>query len=604
MFKSIRIKFITVYFLLVFIAMIIAGIFIVTVFEDNQLKQVEKSMKAQAQSILDFSPTIREGNWSQLGDEEKSELLTKAPIHATNNRVYIIDTTKVYPEIISTNIGQDERLIGESAYNIPQLSSRLIVEATRGNEPPPINNEDMTLKYLAYPIRNDEEKVKGVIYITYDLQNINDTISETKTIFIEATLLALGITVILGFMIASSITEPIKDVTIKAEKMAEGDFKQYVDVRSDDEIGQLASMFNLLTKKLDTTISEIFREKSKMETIFNYMADGVIAVDIKGKISHANPIAKNILKVNEGDLKNKDYDQIISSINKYLTLKNIIQSEDLKGKQLIETESSTYMARFAPYLNEGDEFGGIIIVFQDITEQQNLDNLRREFVANVSHELKTPITTIKSYTETLLGGALDSKDLSMQFLNVVNDECDRMARIVRDLLQLSNFDNKEVEWEKEYISLESLLLKSYTKMELSVKEKNQQVKIDIDDHVPEIYADKDAIEQVILNILSNAIKYTPENGMIKMKVKKQTETVKLIIEDNGIGIPKEDLERIFERFYRVDKARSRDLGGTGLGLSISKRIVESHNGQINIDSKYGNGTIVTVILPIKDDINS
>ncbi|MBS4538502.1 HAMP domain-containing protein [Clostridium sp. D2Q-11] len=603
MFKSIRIKFITVYFLLVFIAMIIAGIFIVTVFEKNQLKQVESSMKAQAQSILAFSPTIKEGSWDKLGDEEKSDLLTKSPIYTTDNRVYIVDTTKVSPEIISTNIGQEERLIGESAYNIPQISPTLIVEASNGNEIFEYN-EEMTLRDLAYPIKNEEGEVRGVIYIIYDLKNINDTISETKTIFIEATLLALAITVILGFMIASSITEPIKDVTVKAEKMAEGDFKQYVDVKSDDEIGQLASMFNLLTRKLDTTISEIFREKSKMETIFNYMADGVIAVDIKGRISHANPIAKNILKVKGEDLKNKDYDEIISSVNKYLTLKNIIQNEDLKGKQMIETETSTYMARFAPYLNEGDEFGGIIIVFQDITEQQNLDNLRREFVANVSHELKTPITTIKSYTETLLDGALESKDLSIQFLGVVNDECDRMSRIVRDLLQLSNFDNKEVKWEKEFISLSDLLLKSYTKLEISIKEKKQEIKIDVDDNVPLVYADKDAIEQVILNILSNAIKYTPENGFIEVKGVKQSEAVKIIIEDNGIGIPKEDLERIFERFYRVDKARSRDLGGTGLGLSISKRIIESHNGKINIESEYGKGTRVNITLPIKDNLDS
>lgn len=602
MFKSIKIKFITVYFLLVFIAMIISAIFIVTVFEDNQLRQAEKSMKSQAQSILAFSPTIKEGDWNQLGDEEKITLLDNAPIYNTDNRVYIIDTTKVAPEIISTNIGQEERLIGENAYNISQVYPKLIIEASQGKEVL-TDDEDMTLKYLAYPIEY-EDQVKGVIYITYDLENINETISETKTILIEATLLALAITIILGFMIASSITEPIKDVTIKAQKMSEGDFKQHVDVKSDDEIGQLASMFNLLTEKLDITISEIFREKSKMETIFKYMADGVIAVDINGEIAHANLIAKNILKVDEEDLEIKGYDEIIYPVNKHLTIKNIIQSEDLKGKRMIEIDSSTYMARFAPYLNEGDDFGGIIIVFQDITEQQNLDNLRREFVANVSHELKTPITTIKSYTETLINGALDNKDLSIQFLNVINDESDRMHRIVKDLLQLSNFDNKDIQWEKEYISLNDLLLKSYTKLELSIKEKNQQVKIDIEEDLPLIYADKDAVEQVILNILSNAIKYTPENGLIEINITKQIETVKITIKDNGIGIPKPDLKRIFERFYRVDKARSRDLGGTGLGLPISKRIVESLNGHINIESKYGDGTRVNIILPIKDNIES
>ncbi|WP_130805405.1 sensor histidine kinase [Senegalia massiliensis] len=598
MFRSIKSKFIIIYFLLVFIAMVIAGIFIVTVFERNQLNEADKSIRAQAQSILNFSPTIKEANWDELGEQEKSELLTKAPIYSTDNRVYIIDNTKVAPEIISSNIGQEERLIGENAYNIPQISPKLIVEASKGKEELR-TNEDMTLKSFAYPIITEEDKVEGIIYIIYDLSHINKTISDTKTIFIESTLLALAITVVLGFMIASSITEPIKDVTIKAQKMAEGDFKQYVEVRSGDEIGQLASMFNLLTEKLDNTISEIFREKSKMEAIFNYMADGVIAVDITGKIAHANPIAKNILNISEKDIEDKSYDEVIMPINKYMTLKNIIQSKSLKGKQLIETKDSTYMARFAPYLSQSSEFSGIIIVFQDMTEQYKLDNLRREFVANVSHELKTPITTIKSYTETILDGAIEDKELSIQFLNVVNDECDRMSRIVSDLLQLSNFDNKEVEWEKEYISLEKLVNTIVMKLELTIKEKQQKVNIYIKKHLNDIYADKDAIEQVIINILSNSIKYTPDNGIINIILNSKDNSNEIIIEDNGMGIPKEDINRIFDRFYRVDKARSRDLGGTGLGLSIAKRIVESHNGQINIESEYEKGTKVIITLPIK-----
>ncbi|MGO1369874.1 MAG: ATP-binding protein [Senegalia sp. (in: firmicutes)] len=597
MFRSIKSKFIIIYFLLVFIAMVIAGIFVVTVFERNQLNEADNSIRAQAQSILNFSPTIKEAKWNELEEEEKSELLTKAPIYSTDNRVYIIDNTKIAPEIISSNIGQEERLIGENVYNIPQISPKLIVEASKGEEIL-TTNEGMSLKYFAYPIKTEQGLVEGIIYIIYDLEHINQTIAETKTIFSEATLLALAITIVLGFLIANSITEPIKDVTIKAQKMAEGDFKQYVEVKSDDEIGQLAGMFNLLTKKLDSTISEIFREKSKMETIFDYMADGVIAVDVTGKISHANSVAKNILNITDKDIESKDYDEIMIGINKYLALKNIIDTESLRGKQIIETKDSTYMARFAPYLNQGSEFSGIVIVFQDITEQYNLDNLRREFVANVSHELKTPITTIKSYTETILEGAIDDKDLSISFLNVVNDECDRMTRIVSDLLQLSNFDNKQIEWEKEYISLENLINKILMKLEITINEKNQKVNMYIKKDLKDIYADKDAIEQVIINILSNAFKYTSEGGFINITLNSNNNTNEIIIEDNGMGIPKKDLNRIFERFYRVDKARSRDLGGTGLGLSIAKRIIESHEGKIDIESEYEKGTKVIITLPI------
>ena len=224
--------------------------------------------------------------------------------------------------------------------------------------------------------------------------------------------------------------------------------------------------------------------------------------------------------------------------------------------------------------------------------------MRKEFVANVSHELKTPITTIKSYTETLMeNDDLDEK-LSYKFLTVIDNECDRMTRIVRALLQLSNLDYKKTKWKKVNIDVEKLIRDSCMKLDLSIKEKKHLLIIDIEDDLPNVVGDKDGIEQVLLNIISNAIKYTPEHGEISITAKKIDENVSIQIKDNGMGIPEKDLERIFERFYRVDKARSRELGGTGLGLSITKSLVEAHGGQIYVESVFGKGTKFTILLPM------
>ena len=255
--------------------------------------------------------------------------------------------------------------------------------------------------------------------------------------------------------------------------------------------------------------------------------------------------------------------------------------------------------RYAPYINEKEEIGGVVIVFQDITEQHKLDNMRKEFVANVSHELKTPITTIKSYAETLMKYDDIEKEMSCKFLSVIDDECDRMTRIVQDLLQLSNLDYNKRNWNKVEYPVERLINDVCLKLDFAFKEKNHELDLNIE-KIPDFTIDKDGIEQVILNIVSNSIKYTPENGKINILAKQQDNMAVITVKDNGVGIPEEDKERIFERFYRVDKGRSRDLGGTGLGLSIATQIVEAHGGEMKLKSEYGVGTEVDIIIPIND----
>ncbi len=598
MFKSIRWKFITIYFLLVFIAMVIVGVFIVEKFQENLENQITENMESHIKTLFQISNEISNDDWEKVRDDIK-ESVANLPIDVSEN-FYIIYNSEMpdMPEIIAANINVNkyDSIIGTNAYENRTLKEDIIYNALNGQKI--IRNDKANMiKHLAYPVKDEVGHVEGIIYVTSNLEDMYTTLNDAKGILTNATVLALLITVFLGFFIANSITGPIKDVTVKAASMAKGNFDQVVEVKSNDEIGQLASMFNYLTLKLKKTMSEVYREKSKLDTIFTYMADGVIAVNLKGDIIHANPIAMNMLKLTQEDINTKKHDELFVNYNTKLTLKYIQRANRWKGSQLLEIDSSVYKAKFASFRNKNNEIGGLIIVLQDVTEQQKLENMRKEFVANVSHELKTPITTIKSYTETLIDNGIDNEELTNQFLNVINSECDRMDRIVRDLLQLSNLDYKQTKWNKVSLSIEDLLRETFFKIKIAADEKLQSLNLTIKEPIPNIIGDKDRLEQVVLNVISNAIKYTPESGLIDVFARVDDGNVIITVKDNGLGIPENDIDRIFERFYRVDKARSRELGGTGLGLSIAKQITQHHGGTIKIRSKYKVGTEVDIILP-------
>ena len=598
MFSSIKWKFVTVYLLLVLMAMIIVGVFIVQRFEAQQLENRKNTLIKQIETLISSSDYLSQDNWLEYV-EDIQNTLNRWRFSGTEV-LYIIYDIDIPRIIASSHIKYDE-INGANALAYKSLDPSLIYTAYNGEIADATKesfNENTIFQHVAYPVVNEIGQVRGILYMTDDIQDLYRTIDATKTILISATMLALIITVILGFLIASSITEPIRDVTKKAEKMAKGDFEQFVEVKSDDEMGQLASMFNYLTLKLKDTIQEMDLEKSKLNTIFNYMADGVIAVDTNGQLIHANPVAIKILnleKIKDELLhRQRPFPMEIMDLDSI----DFNDPDTYEGSKMVTIKDSVYQLKYAPFRNEKNNVGGIIIVFQDITEHHKLDNMRKEFVANVSHELKTPITTIKSYTETLMDYKDMDPELSYKFLTVIDNECDRMTRIVRDLLQLSNLDYNKTEWKKVECQVKDFIEDIILKLEFSIKEKNHRLTLNIEDDLPNIVIDKDGIEQVILNVISNAIKYTPEGGHIEVAVSKKDDRMVVRVKDNGIGIPEEDVDRIFERFYRVDKGRSRELGGTGLGLSIAKEIVEANGGQIKLSSKFGVGTEVDIVLPI------
>ena len=329
-------------------------------------------------------------------------------------------------------------------------------------------------------------------------------------------------------------------------------------------------------------------------SVFLHMTDGIIAFDRDGKVILINPAAKNMMNISQ---KNSTFEEIFGKLN--INLEKIIYLENWTNtEERIQIEDRFINAYFAPFKKENDKTVGVIAVLQDITEHVKLDNMRKEFIADVSHELKTPITSIMGYADTLLEEEYD-KETQSKFLSVIASEARRMAKLVTDLLTLSKNDSNTNIVRKEQFDLGELVKKCQDKLAIEIKRKNHNVNCFVTADVPPVYADKDDIERVVLNILTNSIKYTKEGGEIKIYVGFVYNDAYIKIFDNGIGIPEEHLNRIFERFYRVDKARTREMGGTGLGLSIAKDLLDRNGGSIDIKSQVGKGTEVVIKVPTK-----
>lgn len=348
--------------------------------------------------------------------------------------------------------------------------------------------------------------------------------------------------------------------------------------------------------ELKDKLNEVSSRKNQIETILLHMTDGIIAFNMQGEIILINPAAKKFLSISPED---NTFEDIFGKFKLDINMEKVIYLESWTStEQRIQVDDQYVKVLFAPFKNEDERPDGVIAVIQDITEHVKLDNMQKELVADVSHELKTPITSIMGYADTLLEGGYD-EETQTKFLNVIASESRRMARLVTDLLTLSRYDSNKKKTQKETFDLGDLVKQCQEKLAIEIKKKGHTVNSFVTADVPPVYADKDDIERVVLNILTNSIKYTPDNGEIKIYVGFVYNDAYIKIFDNGIGIPEDDLSRIFERFYRVDKARTREMGGTGLGLSIAKEILDKNGGSIDIKSKVGEGTEVVIRIPTK-----
>ena len=429
------------------------------------------------------------------------------------------------------------------------------------------------------------------------IANINAQLHQTKVLIIVATSVYTVISILVGYFVLKSFVSPMRKLIKSAEKIASGENVQIGDkIKNDGDLGDLENAFSIVTNELNQKLSKVNRQKKQIETILLHMTDGIIAFDMDGEIIHINPAAKTLLGLSD---RENSFEKIFKKLNIDINIEKIVYLENWTSSEQRKNVGDKYVnILFAPFQDENDRPAGVIALIQDITEHVKLDNMRKEFVADVSHELKTPITSIMGYSDTLLEGDYDD-ETRVKFLNVISSEARRMARLVTDLLTLSRYDNKKIVTDTTDFDLGELVKKCQEKLGYQIEKKKHHVECFVTASVPPVVADKDGIERVVLNILSNAIKYTPDNGTIKVYVGFVYNDAYIKIIDNGIGIPEEDLTRIFDRFYRVDKARSRELGGTGLGLSIAKEILDQNKGSIDIKSKVGKGTEVVIRLPTR-----
>ena len=419
--------------------------------------------------------------------------------------------------------------------------------------------------------------IPGYLYIDYlasiNTEFLSTAINNGRLIFLIIAISFIIISTIIVIFASKIILNPITKLIKSAEKISDGndieqETKYLKRIKTKTEMDELYKAFSLMTTGLKENLNEVTRQKKQIETILLHMTDGIIAFDMEGKIIHINPAASRLLRIT-GD--ENTFDKIFKKLEVDINMEKIIYLENWTStEEKVNIDESYLNMFFAPFKDENDRPAGIMVLIQDITEHVKLDNMRREFVADVSHELKTPLTSILGYAETLSETDYD-EEIRQKFLGVISSEAVRMTKLVNDLLTLSKFDNNKTEWEKTEFNLGDLVKQCQQNLQIEMDKKNQKVECFVTANVPNVYADKDGIERVVLNILSNSVKYTKEDGTIKIYVGFVYNDAYIKVIDNGIGIPEEDLNRIFERFYRVDKARTRAMGGTGLRTFNCKR---------------------------------
>ena len=436
-----------------------------------------------------------------------------------------------------------------------------------------------------------------VICILDNRQTVQDLSREMFVLIIEALGFGLVISILLSFLLSKTMVTPIQRLTKGARQMAEGDFHHDIETDSKDEIGVLTDTFNTMASQLEDTMKEVENERTKLDALFLHMTDGVVAFNRSGKLIHSNPAAEEMLAQPIPVGSDIAYHHLFGN---FASLEDVLALENDCLEADLEKENRSLHLLMAPFSRE--EEAGVLVVIHDVTQQMRTESMRREFVANVSHELRTPLTNIRSYAETLAENTDLPENMQKNFLDVILNESDRMTHIVQDLLALSQFDSGHSVMDCTRFPFEEALHALYQAVRLEAERRQHQLALDIQQPLPEIIADRKRILQVMMNIVANAIKYTPDGGKILISAgitDRQQGRVWVEVADNGIGIPPEDRERIFDRFYRVDKARSRESGGTGLGLSIAKEIMNQHGGTLTLVDRSGPGTTVRMELKLE-----
>jgi len=595
LFKSIMSRLVLLYLALVFIVMIVSGTLIYIGIRDMESERVHRELQRTALFIED--QILRDLPPNPDLDALGYELVNRMPVG--NTLPVILDHEG---NVLAPTRGasyQDSVIITAMT---GQESFEPWVRRAVGFQTPEGGMARMWLNY-AMPTFNAQDEIEYIIFLSMDASTLLDNLAAVMETIVLAVIIAMLLAAVLGFLFSGTLTGPISSLTKTAGDMARGNLDQRIAVKSDDEIGQLTHSFNNLAESLSKTIFDMGSEKNRIEIILHNMTDGVLAYDSDDNLIYANSASSEMLDI--ADIENKSFAAVMKKMNLHVS-----RSTDLvyipPDEPIVQIDDKYISVSYNTYRNIQGETEGVVLVLQDVTKHTKLDNMRREFVANVSHEIRTPLTTIKSYTETLIesSGTKDALDDSTvrHFLDTINTEADRMTFLTTDLLELSRFDNKQLSIQLEEADLVSLVRNSIRQNQVLAESKDQTIEFNPPSGRFPVICDASRINQVFNNVLSNAIKYSGEDTTITVELNESSGHYKVSIKDKGVGIPKEDLDRIFERFYRVDKARSRAMGGTGLGLAIAKEIMDIHGGTIYALSEAGSGT--TMVMRFKRDENA
>lgn len=597
-FQSVQFKLVIMYLLLIIVAMQVIGAYFVRELEGQLEKNFQNSI-TNSITLLDYNAReeiIKNSDNSVKLQNDIRELLVDYSRASSNLiEVRIVDEKG---KILGTSNLNNQGIVGQKS-NDPLVKRTLSLGTTSEDKIyKDESNKNNRVWVNVSSIKNKGEVI-GAIYLVADIESVYKQVDDITNIFITGTLIAMVITAILGILLSRTITKPIVEMKRQAYAMARGNYSRKVKVYGVDEIGELADSFNTLTKRVQEAQAMTEGERRKLSSVLAYMTDGVIATDRRGKVILINTPAEKMLRVKHESANGR-------SIIDVLDIGDSYQFEDL-----MEVDGSLTMDRSTldkPYILRANfsviqrETGfnnGVIAVLHDITDQEKVDQERRDFVSNVSHELRTPLTSMHSYLEALSDGAWEDKEIAPRFLEVTQNETERMIRLVNDLLKLSRMDGGREHLEKSFVNFTDFFNHIIDRFEMMKKET-----IMFKRHIPKepviIEIDEDKVMQVLDNIISNANKYSPDGGRISFYLKKFEDEIEISIADEGLGVPEEDLANVFDRFFRVDKARSREMGGTGLGLAIAREVIEAHGGRIWAEHNKSKGTVIKFTLPYSD----
>ncbi|NLM66005.1 MAG: cell wall metabolism sensor histidine kinase WalK [Enterococcus sp.] len=593
-FQSVNFKIALTFILILFIAIEIIGAYFIRGLERSMIENFKTNMNAQAETLAGTISTY-------LGNQD----LEVADINTEIQR--ILDSSDS-PDILEMRVVDSKGIIrattdpnDRNAIGKKSIDS-YIDEFTDKNFSAfdEVSGERVLINIRI--VQGTGDSVEGALYMRSNLEQQYQDISNISFIFISATLVAIGISMVVSLLIARSITQPIGEMREQALRIARGDYSHKLEVKGKDELGQLAETFNQLAIQIEETQDAVESERNRLDSVLTHMTDGVIATDRRGKVIMINEMALSLLDVKQEAAIGQSILTLLE-LNEDFTLRNLLESTD---EMLLERPSS-YPQRgnlilridFSMIRRDSGFISGLVAVLHDVTEQEKTEQERRDFVSNVSHELRTPLTSMRSYIEALEEGAWQDSELAPQFLKVTLEETDRMIRMINDLLNLSKMDSGNAQLQLEFVNFNNLVNFILDRFDMMVtsQEKHYKIKREFTKRDLWVEVDTDRMIQVIDNIMNNAIKYSPDGGIVTVRLAETHNHILLSISDQGMGIPKKDLHKVFDRFYRVDKARARKQGGTGLGLAISREVVKAHHGSIWVESREHYGSTFYISLP-------